>query len=271
MTPFRVREAEPRSLFPARPAGGVPPAGDSAGALDIHAVGALAAAIKRTITPSESPTVIPTDCNVAGDPCAAAPIIGRGHTSKGIHQASTNVSVLASSPSHPVSGVTTRYPSGWSSRRAAPATILRCPRSPTTSSTAWAAASASFVVENAAAAARQATCHFYRTTGGAEIDLLLAWPDGSLWALEIQHSLVPRVDREFSSACDDLHPTRRFVVYPGQDRRPPGDDVELVRLAPLVAVSRLKVEKKPSPALRCRRRVLRLPFILSSSDRDRVV
>ena len=40
-----------------------------------------------------------------------------------------------------------------------------------------------FVIENiAAACAPDATCHFYRTSGGAEVDLVLAWPDGTLWA-----------------------------------------------------------------------------------------
>ena len=92
-----------------------------------------------------------------------------------------------------------------------------------------------FVVENVAAAARQATCHFYRTTGGAEVDLLLAWPDGSLWAIEVKRSLAPKAERGFYSACDDLQPARRFVVYPGQERWPLGDDVEVIGLAALCA------------------------------------
>jgi len=34
-----------------------------------------------------------------------------------------------------------------------------------------------FVLEHVASAAPSATCHFYRTAGGAEVDGLLAWPD----------------------------------------------------------------------------------------------
>jgi predicted AAA+ superfamily ATPase len=91
------------------------------------------------------------------------------------------------------------------------------------------------VVEHVAAAAQGAsagaTCHFYRTSGGAEIDLLLAWPDGALWAIEVKRSLAPKAARGFHAACGDLRPERKFVVYPGDDRWPLGDGVEAIGLA----------------------------------------
>lgn len=78
-----------------------------------------------------------------------------------------------------------------------------------------------FVIENLLASASQSVqAHFYRTSGGAEIDLLLAWPDGRLWAVEIKRSLSPRPERGFHSACADLEPERRFVVYPGRETYP---------------------------------------------------
>ena len=86
------------------------------------------------------------------------------------------------------------------------------------------------VIENVAAAATTATCFWYRTTGGAEIDLLLAWPDGTLWAIEVKRSLAPRPERGFHAACEDLQPTRRFVVYPGDDRWPLSNGVEAIGL-----------------------------------------
>lgn len=93
-----------------------------------------------------------------------------------------------------------------------------------------------FAVENVAAACgSDATCHFYRTSGGAEIDLVLAWPDGSLWAIEAKRSLAPKVDRGFYEACKDLVPTRRFVVYPGPKRWPLAQGVEVIGLADLCA------------------------------------
>jgi hypothetical protein len=75
--------------------------------------------------------------------------------------------------------------------------------------------------------------HFYRTSAGAEIDLLLCWPDGRLWAVEIKRSLVPKPERGFYSACADLRPERRFVVYPGTEALTLGDDVEAVPLLDL--------------------------------------
>lgn len=90
-----------------------------------------------------------------------------------------------------------------------------------------------FVVEHVANVARSATCHFYRTSGGAEVDLLVAWPDGSSWAIEVKRSLAPRVERGFFAACDDLAPARRFVVHPGRDRWPMRDGVEAIGLSDL--------------------------------------
>jgi hypothetical protein len=93
-----------------------------------------------------------------------------------------------------------------------------------------------FVLENLLACAPDGVDgFFYRTSGGAEIDLLLAWPDGSLWAVEIKRSLTPKVERGFHVACDDLHPTRRFLVYPGEERYPLSAGVEVISLRELAA------------------------------------
>jgi hypothetical protein len=93
-----------------------------------------------------------------------------------------------------------------------------------------------FAIENiAAACATEATCHFYRTSGGAEVDLVLAWPDGSLWAIEAKRSLAPKAERGFHAACQDLVPTRKFVVYPGQQRWPLAEGIEVIGLADLCA------------------------------------
>lgn len=62
------------------------------------------------------------------------------------------------------------------------------------------------------------TAYFYRTSAGAEIDLLLDLPDGQRWAIEVKRSLSPKVERGFHHACEDLQPTQRWVVYPGLER-----------------------------------------------------
>jgi len=69
---------------------------------------------------------------------------------------------------------------------------------------------------------------YYRTSGGAEIDLVLRFPDGHLWAIEIKRSLNPKPTRGFHSACKDLKPQRCFVVYPGGETYPVAEGVEAV-------------------------------------------
>jgi predicted AAA+ superfamily ATPase len=88
-----------------------------------------------------------------------------------------------------------------------------------------------FVIENLLAAApAQVEAHFYRSSAGAEIDLLLSWPSGILWAIEIKRSLAPKLERGFHAACADLQPKRRFVVYPGTDRFSVAEGVEALPL-----------------------------------------
>ena len=74
---------------------------------------------------------------------------------------------------------------------------------------------------------------YYRTSAGAEIDLLLELPGSRLWAIEVKRSLSPKVERGFHSACDDVKPERRVVVYAGSERVPLPHDVEAVGLATL--------------------------------------
>jgi hypothetical protein len=91
-----------------------------------------------------------------------------------------------------------------------------------------------FVIENLIAAApAQVEAHFYRSNAGAEIDLLLSWPNGKLWAIEVKRSLSPKLERGFHAACADLKPDRRFVVYPGHDRFPMAEGVEVIPLREL--------------------------------------
>ena len=73
-----------------------------------------------------------------------------------------------------------------------------------------------FVIDNLLSSAPSGVQgFFYRTSGGAEVDLLLAWPNGALWAIEVKRSLSPRIERGFHAACEDLSPARKLVVYPG--------------------------------------------------------
>jgi predicted AAA+ superfamily ATPase len=91
-----------------------------------------------------------------------------------------------------------------------------------------------FVIENLLSCApANVQGYFYRTSGGAEVDLLLVWPSGDIWAIEVKRSLSPKVERGFHAACDDLLPTRKVVIYPGNATFPLGHDVTAMPLAAL--------------------------------------
>ena len=87
------------------------------------------------------------------------------------------------------------------------------------------------VIENIVSALpAHASFGYYRTVGGAEVDLVIELGGGERWAVEIERSTAPRVSRGFHSACEDLRPARRLVVYPGSESFPLGRDIEAVPL-----------------------------------------
>lgn len=86
-----------------------------------------------------------------------------------------------------------------------------------------------FVVENVVGVLpARASCGYYRTSGGAEVDLVVDLGGGRIWALEIKRSSAPKVSRGFHSACEDLRPARRFVVHGGNESFPLTKDVRAV-------------------------------------------
>ncbi len=96
-----------------------------------------------------------------------------------------------------------------------------------------------FVIENLLSIAGDAVSgHYYRTSGGAEIDLLLHFPDGRLWAVEVKRTLSPKASRGFHSACADLNPERRLIAYPGNEAFPLGHGVEAVPVPELARMLR---------------------------------
>lgn len=96
-----------------------------------------------------------------------------------------------------------------------------------------------FVIENIASAlSKGAVYGFYRTAGGAEVDLVVDVGAGELWALEIKRGTAPRVSKGFHHACDDLRPTRKFVVHAGDESFPLGEGIHAVPLPDIVALAR---------------------------------
>ncbi|MGH8615161.1 MAG: ATP-binding protein [Gammaproteobacteria bacterium] len=94
-----------------------------------------------------------------------------------------------------------------------------------------------FVLENLLVAApAHTTASFYRSAAGAEIDLLLETPGHGLWAIEIKRTLSPKPEKGFYSACEDLKPSRRFVVYSGFAHYRISTEVEAIGLKDMAAL-----------------------------------
>lgn len=92
----------------------------------------------------------------------------------------------------------------------------------------------SFVIESLLAAVPEGTeASFYRTSAGAEIDLVLRFSDRVIWAIEVKRSSAPKLQRGFHSACEDLKPQRQFLVYPGVERFSVGDRTEAIGVVAL--------------------------------------
>ena len=92
-----------------------------------------------------------------------------------------------------------------------------------------------FVVESVLGAApAHAQWGHYRTRSGAEVDLALDLGAGKLWAIEVERSSAPSVSRGFHAACDDLRPTRKYVVHAGDESFPLRHGVEAITLPDIV-------------------------------------
>jgi len=88
-----------------------------------------------------------------------------------------------------------------------------------------------FVIENLLAVAPPRTlASFFRTSAGAEIDLVLELPGKQRWAIEIKRSLSAHPEKGFYIASEDIKATRGFVVHAGEDSYPVSKDVEAVGL-----------------------------------------
>jgi predicted AAA+ superfamily ATPase len=86
-----------------------------------------------------------------------------------------------------------------------------------------------FVIETLLSVAPEDTeAAFYRTSAGAEIDLVLEFLDGERWAIEIKRGTRPKVERGFHIGCEDLKVSNRFVVYQGTETFPLGNDTKAI-------------------------------------------
>lgn len=88
-----------------------------------------------------------------------------------------------------------------------------------------------FVIENILSVAPSNAVPFYfRTSNGAEIDLILEFSGSEKWAIEIKRNSAPSLTKGFFSACDDIKADKRFVVYSGKDKFSMNDGVVAISL-----------------------------------------
>lgn len=92
-----------------------------------------------------------------------------------------------------------------------------------------------FVVENIMSVVHnRALPFYYRTSAGAEIDLILEFSGQEKWAIEIKRSSAPALSKGFHIACDDIKADRKLVAYSGTDKFSMGDGVTAIPLVMLM-------------------------------------
>lgn len=92
-----------------------------------------------------------------------------------------------------------------------------------------------FVIENIMSVTPpEAKPYFYRTSGGAEVDLILEFGVKQRWAIEIKRSSVPSISKGFYIACDDIKATRKYILYSGSDTFSMGNGVTAISLLNLM-------------------------------------
>ena len=78
-------------------------------------------------------------------------------------------------------------------------------------------------------------CYFYRTSAGAEIDLVLELPKRRRWAVEIKKSLTPTLGKGFHLGSEDINATQRWVVYSGVETYPLNSNTTAIPAIDLMA------------------------------------
>lgn len=92
-----------------------------------------------------------------------------------------------------------------------------------------------FVVENILTVAPPRTqAFFYRSAGGAEIDLVLEFKPGKRWAIEIKRSSAPTLSKGFHVGCNDIDAGKCFIVYPGEETYSVSKNIQAVPLTALL-------------------------------------
>lgn len=77
---------------------------------------------------------------------------------------------------------------------------------------------------------------FYRTSAGAEIDLVIELGPKKVYAIEIKRSMTPIASRGFYLGSEDIKAEKRFIVYPGIESFPASKDVTVLSLTDMMNI-----------------------------------
>jgi predicted AAA+ superfamily ATPase len=97
-----------------------------------------------------------------------------------------------------------------------------------------------FVIEQLLAAVPAAEVSFYRTSHGAEADLVLSFLNGETLVIEIKRSSAPTLSKGFHLAAADVGAQRKWLVAPVGEPYPLRDGIEVMN--PLTAARRLAAQ-----------------------------
>ena len=82
--------------------------------------------------------------------------------------------------------------------------------------------------------------YYYRTSGGAEIDLILEFGLNERWAIEIKKGTAFNIGRGFYEACVDINPVKKFIIYGGSDKFPLRHDITAIGLYEFLDLIRIR-------------------------------
>ena len=97
-----------------------------------------------------------------------------------------------------------------------------------------------FVVEQLINAATSAQASFYRTSNGAEVDLVLEFRNRETWVIEIKRSSAPTVSKGFYTAASDLGASRKLLIAPVEKSYPMKEGVKV--MSPLKAAHLISMQ-----------------------------
>ena len=87
-----------------------------------------------------------------------------------------------------------------------------------------------YVIENIRQNLPGRSFYFYRSSGGAELDLIIE-KAGRLTAVEIKASTSPKLSRGFLSAVEDIRADKKFLIAPVKDSYPLKADVTVTNVS----------------------------------------